>query len=1632
VDDVEAVRALLGDVFETVVLSNPEEPTVRMCLRKLAGSQAGRALVVMWSGHGLRSAADNLRLLARDSVLLSSSGIGISDLAGASADSGANQVLFIIDTCFAGTAVAGGEVAASIMRASPPLGEHVWVGVLASCLDAETARDGLFGQRLQEVLENGPQTPELKVRWSSHNQYVRGDDVCDAVLKEWGSDLQSPDFAARGSAWWMFRNPIYAAGAPEQVVEHLLQAARSGARLDERSWFTGRTEEINQVAGWVRSGRAGIYVLSGSAGTGKSAIAGRIVSLSNPDERERLLRDGRHWAHQDPGERSVHAHLHARGLTADRAAAVLAEQLVARKVLPPQAEPQNASELVGQVQRAVEGGAASLVFVVDGLDEAREEAFTIAQELLIRLARHAVVVVSTRELRRGRNQPSLLEILVPSGPRLDLDEPAVQERTRACIADYITERLETVDPGMDAHAVARYLTGETSMTEGCPFLLARLVTDQLRASPVGTTAEGWSEAISKSVEEALNADLARTEPPPGRPQDDDGREGLARVLLAALTWGYGAGFPEDEWLATTNALTSDDRVGRDDVLWILGQLGRYIVQDGDAGVAVYRVAHQSLTEHLRPPFHARHDQPFNPQALEVLQVLAARYQRLLDGGVKSYEPAYLWRYIWRHAADAGPEGLAVLRRLAEQKRALRYGLAMAAQRVARSVRDWGRPLDAVPLEEEAAEIFRDFTDGNSALRGHLGGTLLNLGNYYNETGRYHDALLVTEEAVRLLSGLADEDPAVLPDLAMALNNLGGSYMQVGRPREALAAGEEAVRIYQGIASSDPSCLPGLALALTCLVAFSGELGSHREALAAGEEAVRIYRGLAKTRPSYLPDLATALNNAGTAYAHVGRSQDALAAAEEAVQLRRDMARDNPAFIPGLATALSNLSMAYVVAARAEDALATAEEAVHIYRGLGDNPAFLPGLAIALNNLAIRYSEAGRLVEAVRPTEDAVQIYRGLVQDNPAFLPDLARALNNLSVRYSEAGQPMDAPAPADEAARLYAELATRNPALLRGLATALTNLGTSYSDVGRAHDAVRPTEDAVRLYRQLAKENPVLLSELAGALSNLGMRYRATGRTQAALAAAEEAAQIYRDLTDGYPLFRPGLAGALTNLGLLYGALGRDQEARAVADQATEIYRDLADGNPAFLPDLATALANSSMLHSVGAGHSPQALADTEESAELYRRLADGNPAFLPGLAGALNNLSSEYARAGSIERALELNNESVGIYRGLAAGNPAFVPYLALALTGLGAHLADAGLPEGGEAAWREALAELDPVGRADLLTARAEFADAGDPDAARWLAEGLRVGSGAPRLAARIHDQARRHWAADNAAFLSAWEQSAGEPAPAWLTVPAGLLATARAWVATRTYDQERDFLARHPELLDPAADEAVAEALVPESAEAASRHETLRQAARINGVEAAYRPLLRTLLARQFTEADLDGQRSLLASRRDELLSATVRDAVDSLAQAGDQTAVRASVLLDLAAQGEDASAMDALADTTLFPALLHELACRPDSSALHAVVRVALTVPGTAEQVATVLFYFAVAASIAGNAEEAIEVLAKARQLGSGQEAAWITWLADIGRHHPPVLPLIPGLTSPLADPDHDEDEAAAAGNRGEAR
>jgi hypothetical protein len=259
---------------------------------------------------------------------------------------------------------------------------------------------------------------------------------------------------------------------------------------------------------------------------------------------------------------------------------------------------------------------------------------------------------------------------------------------------------------------------------------------------------------------------------------------------------------------------------------------------------------------------------------------------------------------------------------------------------------------------------------------------------------------------------------------------------------------------------------------------------------------------------------------------------------------------------------------------------------------------------------------------------------------------------------------------------------------------------------------------------------------------------------------------------------------------------------------------------------------------------------------------------------------------------------------------------------------------------------------------------------------------------------------------------------PVPAWLTVDLELLGSARAWVATDTYTAERDHLAAHPELLEAAADTVVAEALLAITEDEADRYVALRQAAQQEGIDTAYRPLLLTILAYEFAEAEVDRQRALLVERRDDLLTDTVADALNELAgKEGRQAVVaqRAIALLDLARTGDAEPVLEALTEPDRFPGLLNTLALRPHAAALSPAALVAYTAATTIAEAGTAMFYVAVAMAAEGDLDQASELIGQARTTDPAQVSDWINEVAQIGRHRPEVLRLIPALTAPVSEP-----------------
>ncbi|MFG1721202.1 tetratricopeptide repeat protein, partial [Micromonospora chalcea] len=477
---------------------------------------------------------------------------------------------------------------------------------------------------------------------------------------------------------------------------------------------------------------------------------------------------------------------------------------------------------------------------------------------------------------------------------------------------------------------------------------------------------------------------------------------------------------------------------------------------------------------------------------------------------------------------------------------------------------------------------------------------------------------------------------------------------------------------------------------------------------------------------------------------------------------------------------------------------------------------------------------------------------------------------------------------------------------------------------------------------------------------------------------------------------------------------GRLHDAVTPTEEAVTTYRTLTATNPAHLPNLAGALTNLG-IHYSQVGRLHDAVTPTEEAVTTYRTLTATNPAHLPNLAATLTNLGNRYSQVGRLHDAVTPTEEAVTTYRTLTTTNPAHLPNLADALNNLGVRYSEVGRRGDQDAIWRTVLTGAAPSDVAYLLLARASASELAISEVVEWVTTALRHAADDRALLSGLHSQARRHRQADPDRFDSAWTAAAGE-LPDWLLIEPDVLATARAWISTATFQDEHDFLAAHPELLAPAADSTVTEALLTVDEQSADRYLLLRDAARTEGVTAAYRPLLLAALTAEFAAANPATQATMLAERGAELVSEDARYALAALARQDDRGAVeRADAILALAQIGAAEPALDALTDPAKFTDLMAGIAESLDPTALDATAFLARGVADTDAAAAVADFYTAVAAALAGDLDEASDILTAARRLAAEQTGTWINRLAGIGRRHPAVLALISVLTAPNDEP-----------------
>jgi restriction system protein len=507
--DVRAIAEVFtraGTQAEMVV-----DPTAAEAHQQLQSLFHGsEAAVVYWVGHAARQERE-LRLIARDTGASARAfdTVRAISIIESALNAGVRQLMLIFDTRVDG-ASAEPILSAQLGDLASSLDSDCWIGVLATSQSYEGSVRRLADAVLK-LLREGPSSD--RAHWSAHNEAVRGIDFLDALRQECSIGPQQTWLATFGQSTPVLPNLCYAPGARDRPAESLILAGRGVVPGEDGWYFTGRRRILAEIVEWLRAAHPGQFVVTGPAGAGKSALLGRIASLSDPAERAVLAAHGALEAGDiDPGEGAVDAVLYAHGHSHDSLVTELARRLGAGSVV----------SLHGVLGHIVESGRHPVV-LVDALDEVEDvDLLGLIRDLLIPLSSQALVLIGTRA-RYVAGGRTLVDLLGEHGVVVDLADVPDTEKD---IAHYVARRLEgTGNVAIPQIAAA---VAHRAVQDG-GFLYARLVTSRLRTHPVDTSLDGWQEQISERIIAGFNRDL-------GRLDDDSQRSPNLRRYTVSTAW----------------------------------------------------------------------------------------------------------------------------------------------------------------------------------------------------------------------------------------------------------------------------------------------------------------------------------------------------------------------------------------------------------------------------------------------------------------------------------------------------------------------------------------------------------------------------------------------------------------------------------------------------------------------------------------------------------------------------------------------------------------------------------------------------------------------------------------------------------------------------------------------------------------------------------------------------------------------------------------------------------------------------------------------------------------------------------------------------------------------------------------
>lgn len=926
INEVRRIAELLHrHGYETHIVEDPPAEQAKLAMSQHLGDGSlapSGSLIVLWAGHG-KPSPSGLHLITKNIERTGGIAQVTSDyLVESAVRTGASKILILLDTCFSGQAVLPALKLSDLVKAEQPdEGRGSWIGVVASAQNFQRARNGAFGKVLFKVLQEGPSDQILRNAWSPYNRTIRAADFLSAIQMEWEAegmlDQELKPATAGNGTLELLPNPLFNAEASLLRIDEFVLSSRGADASDQGDFFSGRVSAMATLVHWLRSGQPGLYVVKGPAGTGKSALLGRIVALSNGKERKQIFQYGP-LLHEDPGEGALSAQVAVRGLTKKQLVERIDAELVRNRILAPVSETRNWLELRGALEKLAQREKPPPVILLDGLDEAVDTASTLMDEVINPLTDLSLVLVGCRELSVRDFRGSCDEVLPPLQV-LDLGSPELLEQTRVDLTLYARKRLVGIDSAMDPRKASEEVVQLAGRQSEGTFLLVRLITSELRLQPIDTSQPGWESQLASSVEVALQRDLIRLPP---MTRGEQHLPQAAREMLEALAWAYGNGFPDDLWALAATALSPTGiSYERADIFWLIRNAWQWIVCSGGNGRAYYKLAHQRLAEHLRSNQSRKyHELEGESMALRLATVFLKEAQAIIKWN-QPLELTDLLSHLGLYCADAGNSGIDILRGASAANDGFLPILAIALSHLGQSYGKASQWQEALPYAQESVALSRDLQEKyqvfltpqqNNANRLLLADSLMKLAHICAELERFEDALISSLNAVDIHRDLARNDFDILPALDRNLRQLSSLYGKLEMHEEALQAARSMFAIRWTRSRSNWDSRQSLSRGHFILGIRYIDFNNHAKGILHIRRSLAIGKAIAKDDPSMVPDLAEVLMSASYIYGdRLDLSSDALTLSHEASDIYRKLANENSSYLSNLVEALHYLGTCYL-------------------------------------------------------------------------------------------------------------------------------------------------------------------------------------------------------------------------------------------------------------------------------------------------------------------------------------------------------------------------------------------------------------------------------------------------------------------------------------------------------------------------------------------------------------------------------------------------------------------------------------------------------------------------------------------------------------------------------------------------